>query len=38
MTMVWIDRKTGVLDLRVEQLALPPVVRIAEDSGVLRDG
>ena len=38
MTMVWIDCKTGLPGRWIEKLALPPVVRMAKDSGVLRDG
>ena len=38
MTMVWIDRKTGLPGRLVEKLALSPVVRITKDSGVLRNG
>jgi len=34
MTMVWVDLKTGVLDRLVEMLAAPPIIRIAEDSGI----
>ena len=37
MAMVGIDRKTGLPGRLVEKLALPPVVRIAKDLGVLRD-
>ena len=38
MTMVWIDRETGLPGRLAEKLALSPVVRIAKDSGVLRNG
>ena len=37
MTLVLIDLKTGLPGRLVEKLALPPVVRIAKDLGVLRD-
>ena len=36
--MVWIDRETGLPGRLVEKLALSPVVRIAKDAGVLRNG
>ena len=37
MTLVLIDLKTGLPGRLVEKLALPPVVRIAKDSSVLRN-
>jgi hypothetical protein len=38
VTLVLIDLKTGLPGRLVEKLALLPVVRIAKDSGVLRNG